>query len=1107
MAEVKNSFISAKMNQDLDDRLVPQNEYRSAKNISIVSSNNSNNGVIQNITGNQVILNLGNDLPGMEIIGQHVDEINNIIYMFVTNYVDISFNGLNNPMPEDIRGGYPTYISAIYRYDLSGKEGLTIMVYGSFLNFSKTSPILNINLVEDLLFWTDNRNQPRKINVNTAYNAWISASPEDTGFYYTTEDHISVAKYAPISPISFINGNISTMKDVVSPLNPDGTANPNYNANFIGDKTFLQDKFVRFSYRYKYDDNEYSILAPFSQIAFVPQQDGSFMGTSTDLENDENTAFRSSVVEFMQNKINQVGLVIIFDSLRTKLFNDFKIKEIEIIYKESNSTTCYILDTIKTSSITYDINNLYKYIYTYESRKPKGVLPEDQLVRVYDKVPVRALTQETAGGRIIYGNYIDKNTPPLTIDYRVTINKKSDTLQKEFPLHNVKSNRNYQVGIVLSDRYGRQSDVILSPVDPTDLLSGGGRASSFYAPWYNPTLDSSEITGGVLNFFGNCISVVFDTPILQSTQDVRNPISNIDRNSTGTPGLYSPPYFAISAYNVDDEENFGPGPMTRNFSVWASWGGLYEPEYNYIVFEVQATMIQVNGEYNISSIIVTKSFAPVERGVFGSSTNFLYYIPNLYLNSRSTVVVTSVSIPNPTGWYSYKIVVKQQQQEYYNVYAAGALAGYPTASGSTAPTYPTGEDGKTSHLILFSDNINKIPRDLSLVGPEQRQFRSSVQLFGRVQNLDINNTYNQQFYPSTKGFSVPNIQAILDVAHVDDPTHYYQLQNGSIIARTNNNNVKFGAGHNNLRPKLCILETDPFVSNLDIYWETSTTGLISDLNTSISASNNPGVVSFGDVGWEFYENQSNLGTTNFNDVTGSKFTRYVTDWFYPLDSSNKVLTGVTITLTSAVDLTGAKTSDNFINFSIINSGTSYRIEAYGNESFSTSALRNQFILSFFTSVVINSVVVTNNINIQGSLTNINPIIYTPGQTFQGPTTNDKVIMLPIVAYRGIVDIYQFRGENGSNYLQPTSNPTKQIGLTWSFQDGTSSFNEGTGTTAVSLNLSTSGFLKVAGGSPGIRVQPVIKLTDAGGAFALLTVDLDFTLGEFNQGEFTPEYNI
>ena len=52
----------------------------------------------------------------------------------------------------------------------------------------------------------------------------------------------------------------------------------------------------------------------------------------------------------------------------------------------------------------------------------------------------------------------------------------SDTSQTtsiiEYPNHSVKSNRNYQVGIVLSDRYGRTSTVILSNNKDTIIING-----------------------------------------------------------------------------------------------------------------------------------------------------------------------------------------------------------------------------------------------------------------------------------------------------------------------------------------------------------------------------------------------------------------------------------------------------------------------------------------------------------------------------------------------------------------------------------------------------------------------------------------------------------
>ena len=41
----------------------------------------------------------------------------------------------------------------------------------------------------------------------------------------------------------------------------------------------------------------------------------------------------------------------------------------------------------------------------------------------------------------------------------------------------------------------------------------------------------------------------------------------------------------------------------------------------------------------------------------------------------------------------------------------------------------------TSNIVLFGDNINKVPRDLNKVGPTDRIYSSDVRLFNRVNNL------------------------------------------------------------------------------------------------------------------------------------------------------------------------------------------------------------------------------------------------------------------------------------------------------------------------------------------------------------------------------------
>ncbi len=85
-------------------------------------------------------------------IGFLADEFNSNLYLFFTNYSELN---LANPSYS------PSSNNFIFAYNTLS-EVSTLLVEGSFLNFSKTNPIYGVNLLENLLFWTDNRNQPRK---------------------------------------------------------------------------------------------------------------------------------------------------------------------------------------------------------------------------------------------------------------------------------------------------------------------------------------------------------------------------------------------------------------------------------------------------------------------------------------------------------------------------------------------------------------------------------------------------------------------------------------------------------------------------------------------------------------------------------------------------------------------------------------------------------------------------------------------------------------------------------------------------------------------------------------------------------------------------------
>ena len=52
MPEIKRNFVKGKMNKDLDERIVPNGEYRDALNIEVATSDGSDVGTAQNIMGN-----------------------------------------------------------------------------------------------------------------------------------------------------------------------------------------------------------------------------------------------------------------------------------------------------------------------------------------------------------------------------------------------------------------------------------------------------------------------------------------------------------------------------------------------------------------------------------------------------------------------------------------------------------------------------------------------------------------------------------------------------------------------------------------------------------------------------------------------------------------------------------------------------------------------------------------------------------------------------------------------------------------------------------------------------------------------------------------------
>tara|TARA_R100000353_G_scaffold26588_2_gene22520 strand:- start:12005 stop:19081 length:7077 start_codon:yes stop_codon:yes gene_type:complete len=87
MPEIKHTFIGAKMNKDLDERLVPNGEYREANNIQVRTTDTDAAGTAQNIKGNTQVGSFREETnpetqEKTRTVGSVKDEKNDKIYFF-----------------------------------------------------------------------------------------------------------------------------------------------------------------------------------------------------------------------------------------------------------------------------------------------------------------------------------------------------------------------------------------------------------------------------------------------------------------------------------------------------------------------------------------------------------------------------------------------------------------------------------------------------------------------------------------------------------------------------------------------------------------------------------------------------------------------------------------------------------------------------------------------------------------------------------------------------------------------------------------------------------------------------------------------------------------
>ncbi len=254
-------------------------------------------------------------------------------------------------------------------------------------------------------------------------------------------------------------------------------------------KPMFEFKFVRFAYRYKYEDGEFSTYSPFSELAFLPGEYDYLPKKGFNLG--------------MTNRLRQLKIAdyITEDSERPQ-----DVVQVDLLYKDESSPNIYTVESIKMTdgwslegeklwpdplnhpsspALPSWFTSRFRGEYEVTSELINATVPSNQLLRPWDNVPRKALAQEITSNRLVYGNYVqnfdvthpwaDNEIKPIInvnlFALDAPLNAPEGTSQNPLngednlegfasPVKTCRSLRTYQVGVVYGDEYGRETPVL-----------------------------------------------------------------------------------------------------------------------------------------------------------------------------------------------------------------------------------------------------------------------------------------------------------------------------------------------------------------------------------------------------------------------------------------------------------------------------------------------------------------------------------------------------------------------------------------------------------------------------------------------------------------------
>jgi hypothetical protein len=648
MANFTRNFIAGRMNKVVDQRLLPEGEYIDAMNIRMGSTENSEIGVIENTKGNLPLTSLKytNGTPlsaSARCIGAIEDSANETIYWFVH---DNNF-GVGATGKLDLIVSFNIFTNILTYHVISINDGGNI---NTTLNFNPKYLITGVNIIDGLLFFTDDYNAPRFINVSRNYPNPISNIDQ------VSAESLLVIKKPP------------TQSPSIEPIVTNGQEN------------YLDTRFICFAYRYLYADGEYSATSQWSQPAFVPNP---FSFSIDNFLNEGMTNFCNSVIV----TYNSGGPLVV---------------GLELLFKQSNNNIIKVIEKLDKSNL--GLANNTDYDFTFTNSKIFTILAESELLRLYDNVPRYAKAQTIMGNRLMYGNYVEGYNlldilgSPIKFEYTTSL--------VSLPIGNSSI-----VDSVISGNYTIDGAVTIADSAVTFDLSGQNlvAGSAFNI---DITIDHSQFTGDTPYPVEVTDSIVLNFGFFLSTtyNSVYELATSIEfQNAIGTAAnIQTVPNACLGITFTDSVNCLLPNNLDAYIKVASGISAVGQPIA--IITSPGSNVIGLQFiamQYVDNIVTPTQTFYEYYRVLFSSATfqeiaspqslhsNRDYEIGIVYMDefNRSTTALVSpnntehipcglsasknsirVTIPptqKPPAWAKrYKFVIKPDEENYETIYCS-----------------------------------------------------------------------------------------------------------------------------------------------------------------------------------------------------------------------------------------------------------------------------------------------------------------------------------------------------------------------------------------------------------------------------------------------------